>query len=248
MKVYKLYDPRDQNKTPFYIGVTSGSLENRLLGHYKDVASKKLKSHKINKLKSLLKDNVRAKIELISEFETSKEAFDFEILTIKTLREKEIKLYNTTIGGEGWIKYRVKVFDLKGNFIEILNSCQEAADKYKTQESNISRLCTGKGIKLFNKYVFRRESDEFNTYPLIKKKSKWCIEAKKRRSERLKGKEGNRKRITNISQLSKKGELIKIWKDSKEIVEFYNLKNFTQVLRVIKGERKTFKKCIWQIN
>lgn len=75
---------------------------------------------------------------------------------------------------------------------------------------------------------------------------KMTEERKKIMSEINKG-NNYRGRIENIKQLDKDNNLIKIWKDSKEIVIFYGLKNATPVLRVIKGERKFFKKFKWSL-
>lgn len=55
------------------------------------------------------------------------------------------------------------------------------------------------------------------------------------------------RRTRNILQLSVDGELVKEWKDSKEIVNFYGLRNFSPVLRVIKKHRNTYKGFVWKL-
>ena len=57
----------------------------------------------------------------------------------------------------------------------------------------------------------------------------------------------HRGKVKNIKQIDKNGNLIKIWLDSKEIVTFYGLKNATPILRVLRGERKHFKKFKWSL-
>lgn len=77
-------------------------------------------------------------------------------------------------------------------------------------------------------------------------RAKMTEERKKFLSDINKG-NNHRGRIENIKQLDENGNVIKIWKDSKEIVYFYGLKNATPVLRVIRGERKHFKKFKWSL-
>lgn len=52
--------------------------------------------------------------------------------------------------------------------------------------------------------------------------------------------------IVNIKQISKKGDLLKIWNDVNEIVSFYNLKKRCSITRAITGERKSYKGFIWE--
>ena len=57
----------------------------------------------------------------------------------------------------------------------------------------------------------------------------------------------SRPRLKNIQQFSMNGDLIKIWKDSKEIIEFFNMSNISPISKVINGIEKSYKGYIWKL-
>jgi hypothetical protein len=57
----------------------------------------------------------------------------------------------------------------------------------------------------------------------------------------------NKTKITKrIIQKTQEGLVIKIWEKMSDIIKFYNLKNSTPILKVIKNERKKYKNSIWE--
>lgn len=80
----------------------------------------------------------------------------------------------------------------------------------------------------------------------INRKKVWT--KKKREDRSLKSKGNNfRGRIKNIKQFDLEWNLIKVWKDSKEIVNFFKLKNFSPVLRVLRKKRNKYKNFYWTL-
>jgi hypothetical protein len=57
----------------------------------------------------------------------------------------------------------------------------------------------------------------------------------------------NRGRIENIGQYDLDGNLLKIWRNSVEIVEFYKLINSSPITRVLRGDRTSFRGFMWKI-
>lgn len=92
--IYELIDPLT-NK-PRYIGKTSYSLYHRLQGHLLDKGN----NHKINWFKSLKKQNLIPKIQLIDEVEEKDWKF-WEIYYISLYKSWGFNLINGSIGGEG---------------------------------------------------------------------------------------------------------------------------------------------------
>lgn len=56
----------------------------------------------------------------------------------------------------------------------------------------------------------------------------------------------NKPVVKRIIQKDANNNIVKVWDRMQDILNTYNLKNSTPVLRVIKGERKTFKNFIWE--
>lgn len=102
-KLYILTDPR----TPMnirYVGITSQELSHRLSAHIND-ANNNIINHRCNWLRSLLKENIQPKIELVDVLPTWEAACEAEIREIKILTDDGYKLVNGTMGGEGKFGY-----------------------------------------------------------------------------------------------------------------------------------------------
>jgi group I intron endonuclease len=97
IKIYCLIDPITNEIR--YIGKTKNSLTKRL---YEHLTKRNLKpnTHKNNWIKQLLSNKLKPIISLI-ELTDDKNWIEREIYHIKTLKEKGIKLTNTTEGGDG---------------------------------------------------------------------------------------------------------------------------------------------------
>lgn len=157
-----------------------------------------------------------------------------------------------------YIKIKIYQYDNNGNYINSFNSAYEAANILNIEESNIRRVLKGLSVLIkgyhFN-YLLLTKNE------IATKITNWLLESKIKRSNAIKiantselkeqkriASIGNhhRKRIENIKQLDLDGNLIKIWKDSKEIVNFYKLKNASPILRVLNGKRKKWKNYKWE--
>lgn len=94
-KIYKLIDPR--NNLPRYIGLTFNSLKYRLKSHRCD----KSRTHKCNWIKSILKDGLTPKIEIIeSNIYSHEMACEREIYWISEYKKLGYDLTNATTGGK----------------------------------------------------------------------------------------------------------------------------------------------------
>jgi len=99
MKNYKLYyltSKLDENK-PRYIGYTSLTLEERLSHHLNEAKYNKTKTHKVNWLKKLLKENINPQIKLIQG-----DIYDINLILDleRNYVERYDNLTNGTNGGE----------------------------------------------------------------------------------------------------------------------------------------------------
>jgi len=106
VKIYELRDPRDESKSPRYVGITKRSLYKRLQEHLSKQELGDRKSYKVNWIKFLLKNNSRPTIHLIEEVEGWEYACKVEQYWIKEFKEQGYKLTNNTDGGEGAIGYK----------------------------------------------------------------------------------------------------------------------------------------------
>lgn len=95
-KLYYLTSSLDDMK-PRYIGYTSKTLEERLLGHIRDCKYKKNNSHKVNWIRKVLDSSHEIEIFLITEVETLDEILTLERNHIEPIFEE---LTNSTTGGE----------------------------------------------------------------------------------------------------------------------------------------------------
>lgn len=107
VKIYELRDPRDETKSPRYVGITTKDLKIRLNSHLNGVKYDKTRiNHKVNWIKNLLKNNIIPSIHLIEEVEGWDYACEVEKYWIKEFKEQGYKLTNSTDGGEGVLGFK----------------------------------------------------------------------------------------------------------------------------------------------
>lgn len=99
-KIYKLIDPKTNDIR--YIGRTVQTLSNRLKKHLKADD----KSHRVNWIKSLIKNGLEPKIELICETDSFENCCELEQFYIKKYKKLGFKLVNMTNGGDGSIGFK----------------------------------------------------------------------------------------------------------------------------------------------
>jgi hypothetical protein len=104
-KIYRIYILRTlDDKTPRYVGITTGKLNTRLNKHLHDIKRESCKNyHKKNWL-SKYKESVV--IEQIDQADSIEDLKEKEIFYIKKYRESGIKLLNATDGGDGSYGYK----------------------------------------------------------------------------------------------------------------------------------------------
>lgn len=178
---YKLYSLNDETGVR-YIGITKQKLLCRLSGHIASCKqafkNKKSRHHRHCWIKSLLDKDIKPTITLIAEFNSSEEAKQAEINTIKLYNN----LVNGTAGGDGIRNYkfsekyletkRLKVdqYDLQGNLLATFKSLSEASLIVTGSEKHngkISAVTKGKhGRRTAFGYVWRIHGEPFNKYPV----------------------------------------------------------------------------------
>lgn len=134
-KIYKLIDPITNEIR--YIGRTIQTLENRLKKHLKAED----KSHRVNWIKSLTKNNLIPKIELICETTTFEDCCELEIFYIKKYKKEGIRLVNMTDGGDGSIGFK--------HSEETIIKLKESAKK-RVQNYNYITTLKEHGLKQWN--------------------------------------------------------------------------------------------------
>lgn len=167
----------------------------------------------------------------------------------RILKESDIKLKNKA----DYTKITIHQYSKSGEFIKEWGSAYEAANTLGMKESHIRRVLKQQQLytKGFHFSYDKLDPEDYKEKIIeykIKNKSKYIPTVEhieKMRKAQLKL-DNPFNRITDIEQYDLDGNLLKIWKDTKEIVEFYGLKNATPVLRVIRGERNKFKNTIWK--
>ncbi len=97
-KIYTLSNPLTGEIR--YIGKTSKDLSNRLKEHFRYIATLKVKTKRISWFKSLLKQNLQPKIELIDEVNDDEWQF-WEMHYISLFKSWGFRLVNGTDGGTG---------------------------------------------------------------------------------------------------------------------------------------------------
>lgn len=178
---YKLYSLSDETGVR-YIGITKQKLLYRLSGHISSCKqafkNKKSRHYRHCWIKSLLDKGIKPTMALIAEFNSSEEAKQAEINTIKLYKN----LVNGTAGGDGIRDYKfteeyletkrfkVDQYDLQGNLLATFKSLSEASlivtgtEKYN---GKISAVTKGKhGRRTAFGYVWRIHGEPFDKYPV----------------------------------------------------------------------------------
>lgn len=125
-KIYKLLDPTTNEIR--YVGRTVQKLENRLKKHL----NANDKSHRVNWIKSLTKNELTPKIELICETDSFDVCCELEKFYIQKFKNEGADLVNMTDGGDGSIGF-------KHNESSIIKM-KEAAKKRVEDEKLIQKL------------------------------------------------------------------------------------------------------------
>lgn len=178
---YKLYSLSDETGIR-YIGITKQKLSYRLSAHLSSCKqafkNKKSRHHRHCWIKSLLDKDTKPIISLMAEFNSSEEAKQAEINTIKLFNN----LVNGTAGGDGIREYKfsqeyletkrfkVDQYDLHGNLLATFKSLSEASLVITGTEKHngkISAVTKGKhGRRTAFGYVWRIHSEPFDKYPV----------------------------------------------------------------------------------
>ena len=178
---YKLYSLSDETGVR-YIGITKQKLSYRLSGHLSSCRqafkSKRSRHYRHCWIKSLSDRGTKPTISLIAEFNSSEEAKQAEINTIKLYRN----LVNGTAGGDGIREYKfseeyletkrfkVDQYDLHGNLLATFKSLSEASLVVTGTEKHngkISAVTKGKhGRRTAFGYVWRIHNEPFDKYPV----------------------------------------------------------------------------------
>lgn len=197
IKIYCLYDPNECKIR--YIGRTKKEkLEHRLIEHitkakyFEKYYPNKKYSHKVNWIKSLLKEGREPKIKLLTTVKGWEQSHVFERTLInkykdkyhltnaddrgegelnkiitedvkKSISEKLKKLYKE--GYENPVNKAVDVYDKEGNYINSYKSIEEASKNLNISRSSIDRVLLGTH-KQNKGYQFKLTSD---TEKIIKK-------------------------------------------------------------------------------
>ena len=190
---YKLYSLSDETGVR-YIGITKQKLSYRLSGHISSCKqafkNKKSRHYRHCWIKSLLDKEKLPIMTLIAEFNSSNDAKQAEINTIKLYNN----LVNGTAGGDGIREYKfsqeylenkrfkVDQYDTQGNFLNTFKSLSEASLIISGTEKNngrISAVTKGKyGRRKAFGYVWRIHGEPFDKYPTT---SQWNVtEAQKK--------------------------------------------------------------------
>lgn len=212
---------------------------------------------KISKTKELYRDSYAEKVIQMYSLgktiaEISKELLICRSVVSKILHKSGVKIKTKA----DRIKRKIYRYSKEGVFIDEWESERDLIRATKIYPSKSLRgsciFCGGfffsfseitqeqAFLEIKNRLKKERAKRKFNSgQPMTE-------ENKKRLAKINKG-NNYRGRIENIKQLDENGNLIKVWKDSKEIVNFYGLKNASPVLRVLNGKRKFFKDYKWSL-
>lgn len=203
--------------------------------------------------------NKEAIFDLYKQKKNTKEIAEILNICHNTVR-KVLKESNEYVRKRAdYIKITIYQYDLHGALIKEHKSICEAAAELGINESQIRRVLKNQCLHTHGYFFAKEKLGQINCLELINKnrllmKKKTQGNLKKsftpERLEKMRlsslGKQ-RRGRIKNIKQLDLDGKLVKLWDDSKQVVEFFKLKNFSPVLRVIKGQRQQFRGYKWTL-
>jgi hypothetical protein len=148
----KIYFLRGENHFVVYVGKTSGTLENRLYGHFRE-AKKGHRCKKCNGIRKMLREGKVPTITLQTDVEG--DGANAERAYIKWLRSYGIDLWNLTDGGEGTLGYR--------HTLEARQKCRLAhLGKHPSKETRIQMGISHMGKVPWHKGKHGVYSDEVN--------------------------------------------------------------------------------------
>jgi hypothetical protein len=235
---YKLYSLSDGTSVR-YIGITKQKLSYRLSGHISSCKqafkNKRSRHHRHCWIKSLLDRDIKPTISLMAEFNSSEQAKQAEINTIKLYNN----LVNGTAGGDGIREYKfsqeyletkrfkVDQYDLHGNLLAIFKSLSEASLIVTGTEKNngkISGVTKGKyGRRTAFGYVWRIHNEPFDKYPVspqinITEAQKKALSKRQLENNVMKGKLGLQNATSKpVLILNTKNVILNITESVKEV-------------------------------
>jgi hypothetical protein len=149
-------------------------------------------------------------------------------------------------------------YDLDGNFIKSWKNIKACRESLGVTSDTIRRVVIGDGIQALNfffSYCEMSPAEVQNEYNrrLITSQDKRSKSAKLRAtSDRMKlvssKSDKQQKRITNIIQYDKFGNIVKIWNSSSEIEEQFGKNYKMGVLTCIRGKQKTCGGFMWKVD
>lgn len=265
VKVYELRDPRDETKSPRYVGITVKLLKNRLCAH---LNPKKLipNNHKNTWIKSLLKLGIKPTIHLIEEVEGYDYACKVEQYWIKEFKEQGYNITNSTDGGEGlkgyiaseetkeklkkasisnyykcmpyiYTEIPVYLYTIKGCFIKYFKSQSECSRYLNISPNSISACLIGKQNSLCrNKYIVTLKDDELDVINKIQKYKEGLL---------LKSKNTSTANSRKIIQKTINGDIIKIWNKASDASNTLNI-DLSTIIKCCRNKVKTSHKFKWE--
>ena len=161
--LYALYDPIF--KIPKYIGI-SNNPKRRFKEHLEDLSN----TRKTRWIKTLKNKNLLPILKIIKETDDVHKVIKWEQQSITKLKDK-YDLVNTTSGGEYYaIGTPIKVFTMKGEYLESYNSMIEYCEIHNMNincVSGISNVCIRKRNHAYN-HIFRYLDDEVTEQDITK--------------------------------------------------------------------------------
>jgi group I intron endonuclease len=243
----------------FNNGYNSRPVANNQLGFkHSDESKQKIKKANEDRNKSLKEQYKQDVLELYKSNKSIREIK--KLLPIKRklitdiLKENKVVMKNKA----DYVRIPIYQYDINGLFLKQWGSAYECANNTYFSESDIrrscSKVCITKGCVFYKEFkkpeIIKKEIEEsYENKRLIRSEYMKKLFTKEKREFMaiINLGNNNRGRIENIGQYNLEGNLLKIWKDTVEIVQFFNLKNSSPITRVLRGERSLFKGFIWKI-
>lgn len=205
--IYCLIDPR--NNDIRYIGKTS-NVKNRLKNHISEAIKSNSKTHKVNWIKSVLKENLTPMIDIIDEVSESSVNF-WEKHYISLYKSWGINLTNMTDGGDGYSssyftpEIRKKISNNQSGEKNGFYGHKHNLDLRKKWSNERKISNGGKNNSMFNK--------------------KHTVESKLKMSLKKRNKYNGDKnpRAKKLYQYDLNNNLIKIWNCAKECADIYQI-------------------------
>lgn len=243
----------------FNNGYNSRPVANNQLGFkHSDESKQKIKKANNDRNKRLIEQYQQDVLELYKNNKSIREIKN--LLPIKRKIITEILKENGFVmkNRADYIRIPIYQYDINGMLLKQWSSAYECANNTHFSESDIRRSCSEvyvtKGCIFYKEFkkpeIIKKEIEEsYKNKRLMRSEYMKNIFTKEKRDFMSKINLGNnnRGRIENIGQYDLEGNLLKIWKDTIEIVEFFKLKNSSSITRVLRGDRSRFKGFMWKI-